>query len=108
MAAARRSALELRGERRLVLNGDACRIRFVNSRKVAVAIVGAVVLLLGVVFALQGANIIGGSALMSGVSTYIYVGAALAVVGFLVLLWASRMGTAPKPTTQPSPAPATQ
>ncbi len=79
-----------------------------NSRKAAVAIVGVVVLVLGVVFALQGANIIGGSSLMSGDPTYMYVGAILAVVGFLVLLWASRLGTAPNSTTQPSPMPATQ
>jgi len=41
---------------------------------------------MGTVFALQGANYIGGSALMSGNTTYIYVGAALAILGLLLLV----------------------
>ena len=44
----------------------------------------------GVVFALQGANVIKGSSVMSGNSTYIYVGGALAVIG-LVLMAAGAM-----------------
>lgn len=44
----------------------------------------------GVVFALQGANVIKGSSVMSGNSTYIYVGGALAVIG-LVLIAAGAM-----------------
>lgn len=62
-----------------------------DGRRVGLSIFGAVVLLMGVVFALQGDNIIGGSALMSGNSTYIYVGAAVAVVGFLIILSAVRL-----------------
>jgi protein-S-isoprenylcysteine O-methyltransferase Ste14 len=59
-------------------------------------------LLTGIVFALQGANYIGGSALMSGNSTYIYVGGLIAFVGFILLLWASRSMAKPTKATVPS------
>lgn len=39
----------------------------------------------GVVFALQGADVIKGSSVMSGDSTYIYVGGALAVIGLVLI-----------------------
>jgi len=58
---------------------------------VALLVVGVILLLTGIVFALQGANYIGGSALMSGNSTYIYVGGLVAIVGLVLLLWASRL-----------------
>jgi protein-S-isoprenylcysteine O-methyltransferase Ste14 len=61
--------------------------------------VGVILLLAGIVFALQGANYIKGSPLMSGNSTYIYVGSIIAIVGLIILLWASRMkATAAKAT----------
>ncbi|HYB07746.1 MAG TPA: hypothetical protein VEB87_06320 [Nitrososphaerales archaeon] len=60
-------------------------------------VIGLVVLLMGVVFALQGANFIGGSALMSGNSTYIYVGGMVAVVGLILLFLASKQGKSPAP-----------
>jgi hypothetical protein len=47
----------------------------------------------GVVFALQGANVIKGSSVMSGNSTYIYVGGALAVIGLVLIA----TGTTSKP-----------
>ncbi len=72
------------------------------------AIVGIVVLLLGLVFALQGAGVIGGSALMSGNSTYIYVGGIVAVVGLLIVILASRAGANPNPTVRPPAESATQ
>ncbi|MGA2665780.1 MAG: hypothetical protein ABSF83_12650 [Nitrososphaerales archaeon] len=40
---------------------------------------------MGAVFALQGANVIGGSAVMSGNSTYIYVGALVAFIGVAMI-----------------------
>jgi hypothetical protein len=49
-------------------------------------IVGLLLLLFGTVFALQGANVIKGSALMSGNSTYIYVGGVLAVIGLAMMI----------------------
>ncbi len=94
--------------RGLVLNGIGLSTPFVNPRKAAAAIVGAVVLLLGVVFALQGANVIGGSAIMSGNSAYIYVGGVVALVGLVILLYAARIGAVPNRAAQPSAEPATR
>ena len=56
------------------------------SRKLALAGIGLLVLLMGIIFALQGANYIGGSSLMSGNPTYIYVGGVVAVIGLVILL----------------------
>jgi hypothetical protein len=47
---------------------------------------GALLLLFGTGFALQGANIIKGSSVMSGNSTYIYVGGVLAVIGLAMMI----------------------
>lgn len=57
-----------------------------GSRKWLAVIVGAILLLMGIVFALQGANMIGGSA-MSGNSLYIYVGGIVAIAGLAILTW---------------------
>lgn len=69
---------------------------------------GVVFILMGMVFALQGANVIGGSALMSGNPTYIYVGAVVAVIGLLALVGAytqkakpSAQTSVPQPANQP-------
>jgi protein-S-isoprenylcysteine O-methyltransferase Ste14 len=67
-----------------------------NSRKAALVVVGVILLLMGIVFALQGANYIGGSALMSGNSTYIYVGAVVAIIGLVLLGLGFRSTSAPK------------
>jgi ABC-type protease/lipase transport system fused ATPase/permease subunit len=48
---------------------------------------GVVLVLAGSVFALQGAGIIGGSAVMSGKPEWIYIGGALAFIGVLLALW---------------------
>jgi len=74
----------------------------VNSRRLAPAIVGVILVLMGTVFALQGANVIGGSALMSGNTTYIYVGAVVVIIGLIALVWAFMQ----KPKQKPG-APAT-
>jgi hypothetical protein len=52
--------------------------------KRVLVIVGILLLLAGIVFSLQGANVIGGSALMSGNPTYIYVGIVVALVGVVL------------------------
>ena len=58
--------------------------------RTASIIIGLLLIIFGGVFALQGANVIGGSALMSGNPTYIYVGGAMVVVGLLLLIFAKR------------------
>jgi hypothetical protein len=56
------------------------------TRRQALVIVGVLLLFFGTGFALQGANVIGGSAVMSGNSTYIYVGGVLAVIGLILIM----------------------
>lgn len=55
-----------------------------ETRKIALVVVGVLFVLAGVVFALQGDGVIGGS-MMSGNSTYIYVGAVVAIIGVILL-----------------------
>lgn len=66
------------------LGSTAWNATVMTARRWVLVVVGGVVLLMGVVFALQGDGIIGGSALMSGNPTYIYVGAGVAVLGAVV------------------------
>jgi len=66
-----------------------------NSRGLALLILGVLLLLAGVVFSLQGADIITGSSLMSGNSTYIYVGAIVAIIGLALLALSFRAGKKP-------------
>jgi len=80
----------------------------VNSGRLAVAILGVLLLLAGVVFSLQGADVITGSSLMSGNPTYIYVGAVVALIGLVLLFWSARAGKgagAPPPSAQSQPVP---
>jgi len=66
-----------------------------NSRKLALLVPGVLLLLAGIVFSLQGADIITGSSLMSGNTTYIYVGAVVAVIGLALLALSVRVGKKP-------------
>ena len=50
---------------------------------------------MGIVFSLQGMNVITGSSVMSGVSAYIYIGAVVAIMGLVLLVLGLR--TAGKP-----------
>jgi Mg2+ and Co2+ transporter CorA len=63
-----------------------------NSRRLALIIVGAILLLMGIVFSLQGADVITGSQVMSGNSAYIYIGGVVSVVGIVLLVLAYRQG----------------
>jgi len=63
-------------------------------------VVGVILLLAGIVFSLQGMNIITGSSVMSGVSEYIYIGAVVAVVGLVLLFLGLRSGTKVQPQAQ--------
>ena len=75
-----------------------------SSGRLALMVVGAILLLAGVVFSLQGADVITGSSLMSGNPTYIYVGAVVAMVGLALLALSSRGRKNPPPPTAPRPA----
>lgn len=55
--------------------------------------VGAVLVILGVVFALQGLGVIGGSA-MSGKTLWAVIGPVLAVIGIVLLARSRRSGSA--------------
>jgi len=57
--------------------------------KIGINVVAVLLILAGVVIALQGANIIGGSALMSGHRRWLYIGIVLAIVGVGGLYWAN-------------------
>jgi len=76
-----------------------------NSKRLTLMVVGVILLLAGIVFSLQGADVIKGSQLMSGDSTYIYVGAVVAIIGLALLAAASRGGNKSPPPTAAAPAP---
>lgn len=71
-----------------------------ETRRIAMVVVGVLLAFAGVVFALQGAGVIGGS-MMSGNSTYIYVGAVVLVIGLIVL----GLGAMSKSKMSPTQAP---
>jgi len=56
-----------------------------RAGRIAFTIIGAIALVVGVVFAGQGANLIPGSS-MTGDKTWLYIGLALAVVGIILLV----------------------
>jgi len=62
-----------------------------SAAKWALVIVGVLVLLAGIVFSLQGANIIGGST-MSGNPIWIYIGTGVAIVGLVLVALGLRSG----------------
>jgi len=51
---------------------------------------------MGIVFSLQGMNIITGSSVMSGVSAYIYIGAVVAVIGLALVVLGLKGGRTPQ------------
>lgn len=76
------------------------------ARRWALIIAGFFFLFFGTVFALQGANILKGSAVMSGNSAYIYVGGVLDVVGLVLIIGGAMAGY--KPTAARAEGGATQ
>ena len=57
-------------------------------------IVGAVLVLLGLVWAGQGLNLIGGS-FMTGQTQWLVIGVIVAIVGLAILGWTNRGGRRP-------------
>lgn len=63
---------------------------------------GAILAVLGTVFALQGVGLIGGSQLMDGNSSFIYIGTLISAIGIVVIAFGLRPPS-PKPKAkQPS------
>lgn len=62
--------------------------------KILGTIVGVVLLLVGAVWTLQGANVLAGS-VMSGQSQWLYIGVVLIIVGLVVLYWTNRRPRTP-------------
>lgn len=62
-----------------------------NSRsgRIALIVVGVIALVVGLVFAGQGANMIPGSS-MTGDSKWLYIGVVLAIVGLVLLAFGTR------------------
>jgi len=56
-----------------------------KTRRAVPIIVGAILLLIGIGWAAQGAGMIGGSSLMDNNTTFVYVGSLVAVVGIALL-----------------------
>lgn len=54
--------------------------------KIVQTIIGVVLVLFGILWTLQGANIVAGSA-MSGQSQWLYIGLVVAIIGLVLLYW---------------------
>jgi len=54
-------------------------------RRIIPIIIGAIVLLIGIGWASQGAGMMGGSGLMDNNSTFVYLGGVVAVVGLALI-----------------------
>ena len=54
--------------------------------KIVKTIVGVIMLLAGIVWTLQGANLLGGS-VMSGQSQWLYIGIVVGLAGLALLYW---------------------
>lgn len=72
-----------------------------KARRTIPIIVGIVLLLMGTVFAFQGAGMAGTGGLMDNNSTWIYIGGAIAVLGVLLVV----LGAIPRREMNPAPAP---
>ncbi len=57
-----------------------------NSKSWAFSIIGVIVLLAGIVFTLQGADVVGGSSVMNGNSFWLYAGGVIAVLGAFLIV----------------------
>jgi len=55
--------------------------------RIAGSIVGIILVLLGGIWTLQGANILKGSAVMSGQSQWMWIGLVVVVIGLVALWW---------------------
>lgn len=73
-----------------------------SALKWGLVVVGALLFLMGTVFFLQGEDVIKGSSVMSGVSEWIYIGAAIAVIGVVLMAAGALTGRSKGTTAQPA------
>jgi len=66
-----------------------------RAGRIALIVVGVIVLVVGVVFAGQGSNLIPGSS-MTGDRTWLYVGVILAVIGIILVILGLRRSGRPR------------
>jgi uncharacterized membrane protein YidH (DUF202 family) len=62
--------------------------------RIVASIIGIIMVVMGLVWTLQGANILGGS-VMSGHTQWLYVGIAVVLVGLVLLYWFNIRGRRP-------------
>jgi len=62
-------------------------------KAIPIIIIGAILLLLGIGFASQGAGMMGGSSLMDNNPTFIYVGGLVAIVGIALIAFGAASRT---------------
>ena len=62
------------------------RYRKENDMRLWINSIAILLLLIGAVWTLQGANVLGGS-FMTGQPTWLYIGIALSIVGLGILVW---------------------
>ena len=55
--------------------------------RIAGTIIGIIFILFGCIWTLQGANILKGSAVMSGQSQWMWIGLVVVVIGLVALWW---------------------
>jgi xanthine/uracil permease len=62
-------------------------------KAIPIIVIGAILLLLGIGFASQGAGMMGGSSLMDNNPTFIYVGGLVAIVGIALIAFGAASRT---------------
>ena len=73
-----------------------------STRKITMILLGLVLLLVGVVFALQGEGVVGGSSLMDNNPNFVYIGSFVALVGIVMAtlgIWPRPIMNAPSSST---------
>jgi uncharacterized membrane protein HdeD (DUF308 family) len=73
--------------------------------KAILNIIGAILIVFGVVWILQGLNVLPGS-FMTGHAQWAVYGAAAVIVGIILLMLSNRRRSSPPPRTPPSAPPA--
>ena len=74
--------------------------RILTAKVIITMLVGLLLVLLGVIFALQGEGVLGGSSFMDNNSAFVYIGSSLALVGAVLAVlgfWSRRRDARARP-----------